>query len=81
MAREGLSHWHDLIAELAREFEAQHGSFAPFAPTELASLVSSAFVGAEALILLGYDDDHPVRTALRRVGEVMAAIEARGAKG
>lgn len=82
VARKGLSHWHDLIAELAREFEHKHGSFAPFGPTEVASLVSAAFVGAEALILLGYEDkQHPIRTALRRVGEVMAAIEDRSKEG
>lgn len=82
VVRTGLSHWHDLIANLAREFEAKRGSFAPFSSTEVAALVSSAFVGAEAFILLGYEDkDHPVRTALRRVGEVMAAIEERSTGG
>jgi len=82
VVRAGLGQWHDLIAELAREFEAKHGSFGPFSPTEVASLVSSAFIGAEALILLQYDDtNHPVRRALRRVGEVMAAIEDRSTGG
>jgi AcrR family transcriptional regulator len=82
VARVGLSHWHDLIAGLASEFQDRHGSFAPFNPTEIAALVSSAFIGAEAFILLGYEDkDHPVRTALRRVGEVMAEIEGRSKEG
>jgi AcrR family transcriptional regulator len=76
--RGGLSPWHDLIADLAREFEAKHGSFSPFTPTEIAALVSSAFVGAEAFILLGYEnDEHPLRSALRRIGDVMATIEGR----
>ena len=76
VAREGLGHWHYLIAGLAQEFEEKHGNFTPFSPTEVAALVSSAFIGAEAFILLGYEDkDHPIRAALRRVGEVMAAIE------
>lgn len=74
--RAGLSQWHELLEGLAREFAARHGGFAPFSPKEIASLVSVAFIGAEALILLGYDgSDHPIRSALRRVGEVMAAIE------
>jgi len=78
VARTGLSHWHELIAGLAKEFQDNHGSFAPFSPTEIASLVSSAFVGAEALVLLGYEDQkHPIREALRRIGEVMAVIETR----
>jgi AcrR family transcriptional regulator len=82
VARDGLSHWHDLIANLAREFETTHGSFGPFRPEEVAALVSSAFIGAEAFILLGYEDkDHPVRTALRRVGEVMASVEERSKGG
>ena len=78
VACEGLHHWHGLIADLAREFEERHGTFGPFRPVEIASLVSSAFIGAEALILLGYESPHhPIRTALRRCGEVMADIEAR----
>lgn len=77
--RAGLDHWHRLIADLAREFEARHGSFAPFSPQEVAALISSAFIGAEAFILLGYEDStHPVRSALRRVGDLMAAIETQG---
>lgn len=80
--RAGLDHWHRLIADLASEFEARHGNFAPFSPTEAAALISSAFIGAEAFILLGYEDrDHPVRSALRKMGDVMAAIEARSRAG
>ena len=82
VVRTGLSHWHDLIAGLASEFQEKHGSFAPFSPAEIAALVSSAFIGAEAFVLLGYEDkDHPVRTSLRRVGEVMAEIEDRSKGG
>ncbi|MBK0328496.1 TetR/AcrR family transcriptional regulator [Rhodobacteraceae bacterium F11138] len=82
VAREGLSHWHDLIASLAQDFEEQHGSFALLSPKEVAALVSSAFIGAEAFILLGYEDkDHPVRSALRRVGEMMAKFENRSEEG
>ncbi len=75
--RGGLNHWHTLIGSLAREFGEAHGGFGPFSAEEVASLVSAAFVGAEALILLGYEDTrHPIRGALRRVGEAMARIEA-----
>ncbi|MBF9058091.1 TetR family transcriptional regulator [Rhodobacterales bacterium HKCCSP123] len=82
VVRAGLSHWHNLIARLAREFQDRHGSFSPFSPTEVAALVSSAFIGTEAFILLGQEEkDHPVRTALRRIGEVMAAIEDRSKEG
>ncbi|MBF9030523.1 TetR family transcriptional regulator [Rhodobacterales bacterium HKCCE3408] len=80
--RAGLDHWHRLIAGLAAEFEAKHVSFGAFRPTEVAALISSAFIGAEAFILLGYEDSaHPVRSALRRIGDVIAAIEARTEEG
>jgi AcrR family transcriptional regulator len=82
VALDGLNHWHALITDLARQFEDKHGTFGPFSPREIAALVSSAFIGAEALILLGYDNaQHPVRTALRRVGDIMAKVEGRSEGG
>lgn len=76
--RSGLDHWHKLIEDLVREFEDKHGSLTPFSPIEVASLVSSAFIGAESFLLLGYENrEHPIRPALRRIGDLMAAIEAR----
>lgn len=79
--RSGLDHWHKLIESLVREFEEKHGSLIPFAPIEIASLVSAAFIGAESFLLLGYETkDHPIRPALRRVGDLMAAIEVRPQK-
>ena len=42
----------------------------------MASLTASAFMGAEALILLGYEDNiHSIRDALRQVGELIALFE------
>lgn len=76
--RSGLDQWHKLIENLVREFEDKHGSLMPFSPIEVASLVSSAFIGAESFLLLGYENrEHPIRPALRRIGDLMAAIEAR----
>lgn len=76
--RAALGHWHDLLAELVREAEAHGISIAPFTPESLAALISSAFIGAEALILLGYEDRiHPVRIALRQIGNVIVATEGR----
>lgn len=74
--RAALGRWRDLLVRLAEEFAARHGSLGPFRPEHVAALVGSAFIGAEAFILLGCDDPmHPVREALRRVGEVIAEIE------
>jgi hypothetical protein len=40
--------------------------------------VVSAFLGSESLILLGLDPDQlPIRSALRRVGEALSALEGR----
>jgi hypothetical protein len=42
-------------------------------------LIGTAFIGAEALILLGFDrDDLPVRAALRRLGVLIRHVEEGG---
>jgi len=70
--------WIDVLRSVLTEAEDQFGSLGPFTATELATLVGSAFLGGEALILL--DDalwGDAVRGALRRVGEVIALAEPR----
>lgn len=48
----------------------------PVAPSELVALVAAAFLGAEAMILLGLEDERvPIRRALRRVGEALRSAE------
>ncbi len=74
--RASIRTWHALIQRLAQEIGDEIGTLGPFRPEEIASLASAAFIGAEALILLGFDDaDHPTRDALRRLGEVIAQAE------
>jgi hypothetical protein len=71
-----LVRWYELLAEVAAEAEAKLGPLGPFTPTELATLVGNAFIGAESLILLGFDRDRPpVRAALRRVGVLLRQLE------
>ena len=55
----------------------------PFTAAEVATLIGNAFIGSEALILLGFDrDDLPVRAALRRIGVLIRQLEeARDAEG
>ena len=61
---------------VVREVEGRLGSLGPFRAEEITALVGAAFVGAESLILLGFDDTrHPMRAALRRVGEIIAMTE------
>ena len=55
---------------------AHPGALGPFTAQELTALIAAAFVGTESQILLGIaEEDLPLRAALRRVGDVIAAAE------
>jgi AcrR family transcriptional regulator len=70
--RELLGGWFALLAEAER----RHGPLGPFTADEVATLVTTAFIGAEALLLLGFDRRlMPIRSALRRIGLVIRALE------
>jgi AcrR family transcriptional regulator len=74
--RELLGGWFALLAEVAREAARRHGPLGPFTAEELVALVASAFYGAEALLLLGFDREVlPIRSALRRVGVLIRQLE------
>jgi len=74
--RELLGGWVALLAEVARDAERRHGPLRPFTAEEVATLVASAFFGAEALLLLGFDREVlPIRSALRRVGVLIRQLE------
>lgn len=71
-----LSGWYELLTSVAEEAEARHGSLGPFTAEEVAALISSAFIGSEALILLGFDRDRmPLRSGLRRIGVLIRDLE------
>jgi AcrR family transcriptional regulator len=81
VVRTGLFGWFDLIVELARKAERELGGFGPFSPEEVGALVSSAFIGAESLYLLGAEGKQvPVRHALRRIGDLIRIAEANSSK-
>jgi AcrR family transcriptional regulator len=76
--RELLGGWFRLLIEVAGEAERRHGPLGPFTAEELGTLVGTAFVGSEALLLLGFDRQVlPIRSALRRVGVLVRELEAR----
>jgi AcrR family transcriptional regulator len=76
--RELLGGWYQLLAEVAREAERRHGRLGPFTAEEVATLVGTAFIGAEALLLLGFDRQVlPLRSALRRIGVLIRELEER----
>jgi AcrR family transcriptional regulator len=74
--RELLGGWFSLLAEVARDAERRHGPLGPFTADEVATLVTTSFIGSEALLLLGFDRQlMPIRAALRCVGLVIRALE------
>ena len=81
IVRAGLMGWANLITQLARKAEREFGTLGPFKPEDISALVSSAFIGAESLYLLGAEKQGvPVRQALRRVGEAIEALEKQKAR-
>lgn len=74
-----LRGWVDTLEQVAREAETRLGGLGPFSAADLGTLVALAFLGGEAVILLGDEGwAARVRTALRRVGDVIRAVEEPG---
>ena len=74
--RELLGGWFRLLFGVAGEAERRHGPLGPFTAEELGTLVGTAFIGAEALLLLGFDRQVlPIRSALRRIGVAIRQLE------
>lgn len=73
-----LRSWADVLEEVAREAEERFGPLGPFSPAEVATLIGLAFLGGEAMALLGDREwVERVRTALRRVTDLIRAAEER----
>ena len=78
--REMVAGWYELLTDVATEASTRFGGLGPFSPAEAAALICNAFIGAEALLLLGFDRHQmPIRASLRRVGELIRAAEERSA--
>lgn len=75
--RSYLKGWFDLLAAAAAAAAAKVGGLGPFTPDEIAVLAGMPFLGVEAMILLGFEEkDLPSRSALRKIGGVLRAMEA-----
>ncbi len=75
---EVLTAWSGVLTDVVGRGRSAGADFGPFETAEIVALVVSAFLGAESLILLGLDRDQlPVRSALRRVGDALVALESR----
>jgi AcrR family transcriptional regulator len=80
--RDVLRGWYTLLTGVAAEAERRFGSLGPFTAAEVATLIGNAFIGSEALILLGFErDDLPIRASLRRIGVLIRDLEERGGGG
>jgi len=74
--RELLLGWYQLLTDVMRRAESEHGPLGPFTAEELATLIANCFIGSEEALLLGFDRQTlPIRAALRRVGAVLRAWE------
>jgi AcrR family transcriptional regulator len=80
--REALAGWHDLLTEVATDWEAEHQLDLPLSPRALATLVAAAFLGAEAEILGGVSEDEaPHLEALESVAQLIEWAERRNGDG
>ena len=74
-----LGRWHQLLTGVARRAETKLGSLGPFTPEEIGVLAGIPFIGAEAYLLLGVSETtFPARSALRKIGEIIRAMEGDG---
>jgi AcrR family transcriptional regulator len=74
--RKLLSGWFALLNQVAGEAAEQFADTGPMKQDEVAALVAAAFLGAEALLLLGVEETQiPLRRALQRFGVLIRNAE------
>lgn len=74
--REDLKGWFDLLTEVAEAAARRMGGLGPFTPEEVSVLAGVPFLGVETLILLGFtEEDLPMRSALKKVGDMLRTME------
>jgi hypothetical protein len=71
-----IGEWQALLNIVAEEATKRLGPISGLEPSDIASLVATAFLGSEAMILLGFEEEGvPIRRALRRVGALIRIAE------
>ncbi len=79
VVRDGIMGWVKLLTDLAERAQGSYGSLGPFTSEDIAVLVGAAFIGMEAYLLLGLEEQGvPLRRSLRRFGDVIRVLEKRG---
>lgn len=72
-----LKTWFDLLTRVLLEAEDSFDSFSPLKASDVAILVGMAFLGAESMLLLDESTwTEPVRSALRRIGDLIRMAES-----
>jgi hypothetical protein len=71
-----LRNWYVLLADVAERAADRIGGLGPFTAAEAGFVAGAPFLGAEAMILLDITEEEvPVRSALRKFGEVLRRLE------
>jgi AcrR family transcriptional regulator len=71
-----LGGWYGLLTDVAGREAHRLGGLGPFTPAQVGALMGLPFMGAESMILLGFDEAAlPIRAALRQIGEVIRTLE------
>jgi AcrR family transcriptional regulator len=79
--RDYLAGWFEVLTQTAARLAPRFDGLGPFSPAEVATLVGVTFLGVEAMILLGFDEDTmPCRSALRSVSFLLRTLEDHGAR-
>jgi AcrR family transcriptional regulator len=80
--RRMIGGWYGLLAEVTRREIERGADFGEFTPDEVAALMSTPFLGAEELILLGVSEaELPMRSALRKIGRLLQGLDEKGGQG
>ena len=76
--REYIGGWYRLLGDVATREAERLGGLGPFNPAEVGALMGLPFMGAEAMILLGFTEEElPARSALRKIGALIRSFEDR----
>jgi len=71
-----LHKWYAVLADVAVRAADRIGGLGPFTPAEAGFVAGAPFLGAESMILLGFTEDEvPLRSALRKFGDVLRVME------
>lgn len=72
-----LSQWFKVLRDVAAGAAGGIGGLGPFTPAEASVIAGSPFLGVESMILLGFSEaELPVRSALRKFGDLLRTMEA-----